>query len=104
MGSTTFKAAAVAMAASTALPPWRSILIPAWAAKGWLVATMPLLLITAERREGNEYFKSPSLQLGHLIGHADILAYFELIGGLLDQNNQKPGGGWLKSYSPGQRV
>jgi hypothetical protein len=52
---------------------------------------MPRLLITAERRDGNEYFKSTSLQLGHLIGHAHILAYFELVEGLLDQNNQEPG-------------
>jgi len=34
------------------------MLMPAWAARGWLVATMPLVLITTERRDGKEYFKS----------------------------------------------
>src|SRR5262245_38104275 len=40
-GSTTLSAAAVAAAASKALPPWPSSLAPAWAASGWAAATMP---------------------------------------------------------------
>jgi len=41
VGSTTFSAAAVATAASKALPPSRRTSRPASAAKGWLVATSP---------------------------------------------------------------
>jgi hypothetical protein len=51
MGSTTFSTAAVATAASTALPPSMRVLSPAMAAKGWLVATMPFFARTVERRE-----------------------------------------------------
>ena len=40
-GSTTFNAAAVAAAASNALPPARRIAAPAWAACGCAAATMP---------------------------------------------------------------
>jgi hypothetical protein len=39
VGSTTVSAIAVATAASKALPPFLSISSPAWAARGWLVAT-----------------------------------------------------------------
>ena len=49
MGSTTFRVAAAAIAASTALPPLISIFIPDIAASGWLVATIPLRAITGER-------------------------------------------------------
>jgi hypothetical protein len=41
VGSTTVSAAAVAIAASTALPPRRSMASPACAASGWPVATTP---------------------------------------------------------------
>ena len=44
-------AAAIATAASTALPPSSSIRNPACAANGWLVATAPLRAITADRRD-----------------------------------------------------
>jgi len=74
MGSTTFKAAAVAMAASIALPPWYSILTPACAARGWLVATIPRLLMTADRRDGNEYFKFMYLQIENSTSRANIVA------------------------------
>ena len=40
-GSVTFSAAAVAAAASNALPPARKIAAPAWAAWGCAAATMP---------------------------------------------------------------
>src|SRR4051812_10143440 len=52
-GSTTFSIAAVAMAASAALPPACKIVKPACAANGWLVATMPRVAITLLRRERN---------------------------------------------------
>jgi hypothetical protein len=52
VGSTTVRQAAMAMAASTALPPFKSISIPAKAARGWLVATAPRLPRTTWRREG----------------------------------------------------
>ena len=51
IGSTTFKVAAVATAASTALPPAMRIRRPAMAANGWLVATMPCVACTVDRRE-----------------------------------------------------
>src|SRR6476661_6692288 len=41
VGSTTVRAIAVAIAASTALPPSSSIFRPACTARGWLVATTP---------------------------------------------------------------
>ncbi len=41
--------AQVAIAASAAVPPARSMSSPTWAARGWLVATIPWLAITAER-------------------------------------------------------
>src|SRR4051812_41006381 len=50
-GSRTGMHAAVATAASTALPPWRRTCKPAWAASGWVVATQ-LRANTGERREG----------------------------------------------------
>ncbi len=53
IGSTTASAAAVATAASTALPPSISILRPAIAARGWLVATIPRRASTGERRDVN---------------------------------------------------
>ena len=49
MGSTTFRVAAAATAASTALPPFMSIFIPDTAARGWLVAIIPFRAITGER-------------------------------------------------------
>ena len=52
VGSTTVRHAAVATAASTALPPWRKICSPAWAAKFCEVATMPFFAKTTLRREG----------------------------------------------------
>ena len=48
-GSTTFNAAAVAMAASNALPPFCSTDMPAWAASGWPAQTMPLRPMTTGR-------------------------------------------------------
>ena len=39
-----------ATAASMALPPAFRMSSPAWAARGWLVATMPRSVITTERR------------------------------------------------------
>ena len=50
-GSTTLRTAALAMAASTALPPSISMRTPAIAARGWLVATIPWVASTVERRE-----------------------------------------------------
>ena len=46
IGSTTFKTAAVAMAASTAFPPFCSMDIPAWEASGWPEQTIPFLPMT----------------------------------------------------------
>src|SRR6266567_5562431 len=40
-GSTTPRASATDTAASTALPPARRVMRPAWAASGWLAATAP---------------------------------------------------------------
>jgi hypothetical protein len=51
VGSTTVSVMAAAMAASTALPPRRRMRRPAWAARGWEVATV-LGAMTADRREG----------------------------------------------------
>src|SRR6056297_1920817 len=51
VGSTTLSAAAVATAASKALPPSRNNWTPASAASGWLVATRPLGAWTVERRD-----------------------------------------------------
>ncbi len=48
-GSVTHSVALAAMAASMALPPWRSTSSPTCTAMGWLVATMPFALITTER-------------------------------------------------------
>src|ERR1700675_2255407 len=49
MGSTTLSTAAVATAASTALPPRMSTCRPACAASGWLVTTIPCCAMTSER-------------------------------------------------------
>lgn len=49
IGSIRVNAAAVATAASMALPPFLSTSRPACAASGWLVVTMPLRAITSER-------------------------------------------------------
>ncbi len=54
IGSTRFSTAAVATAASTALPPFLRISSPASAARGWLVVTMPLRAITSERPWANQ--------------------------------------------------
>src|SRR6185369_1678074 len=53
-------------AASTALPPARRTSRPAWAASGWLVATMPLGAITTERpaRPGRGVSRSPARTRG----------------------------------------
>src|SRR5271167_2050617 len=51
MGSVTFTIAAIAMAASTALPPSFKTCRPTWAASGWLDATMPWGARVAARRE-----------------------------------------------------
>src|SRR5207253_5573390 len=48
-GSVSPSIAAVATAASAALPPCLRICRPAWAASGWLVATMPWRASTSER-------------------------------------------------------
>ena len=48
-GSVTPSIAAVATAASTALPPCFSMSSPACAASGWLVATTPWRASTSER-------------------------------------------------------
>src|SRR6187551_3048734 len=45
-GSTTVRASIVAIAASTALPPWRSIAAPASAARGSAALTRPLVSTT----------------------------------------------------------
>ena len=47
----TFIMADVAMAASAALPPWRRMLRPDWAARGLLAPTMPRWALIMERRE-----------------------------------------------------
>src|SRR5689334_14639751 len=49
IGSTTPSTAAVATAASAALPPRRSTSMPASVARGWLHTTMPLLPKTVDR-------------------------------------------------------
>jgi len=46
IGSTTPKTAAVATAASMALPPFMRMRTPARVASGWLEATMPFLATT----------------------------------------------------------
>ena len=51
-GSVTFRTAAIAMAASTALPPRFSMSRPACDASGWLVATIAWLARTTERPAG----------------------------------------------------
>ena len=51
IGSTTLSMAAVAMAASAAVPPACKMPSPACAARGWLVATMPRRASTLLRRE-----------------------------------------------------
>ena len=48
-GSVTFSTAAIAMAASTALPPRLRMSTPTWEANGWLVATMPCRARTTDR-------------------------------------------------------
>ena len=52
-GSTTASAAAVATAASAALPPDCSTAIPAIVASGWLEATTPLVDRIGERRDSH---------------------------------------------------
>jgi hypothetical protein len=49
IGSTTPNTAAVAIAASTALPPSINTLTPAKVANGWLETTMPFLAMTLDR-------------------------------------------------------
>ena len=54
VGSVTFRAAAAAIAASAAEPPWLRISSPACAAKGCDVATIPRRPITGERLDWKE--------------------------------------------------
>ena len=66
IGSTTLSTAAVATAASIALPPFFRMSSPACAASGWLVATIPLRAITSERRcRGQPSDRSPDTALHH---------------------------------------
>src|SRR5437870_5610771 len=66
IGSTRLSTAAVATAASMALPPFFRISSPACAASGWLVATMPLRPMTSERLCGSQPSdRSPSTALHH---------------------------------------
>ena len=51
-GSVTLSTAAIAIAASHALPPRRSTSTPVCDASGWLVATMPWLARTTDRPAG----------------------------------------------------
>jgi hypothetical protein len=62
MGSKKPKAALVAMAASIAFPPRLSTSSPIWAARGWLVATMPCVARTTLRplRNGARACRSPA--------------------------------------------
>ena len=64
-GSTTFRTAALAIAASTALPPCIRTRIPATAARGWLVATIPCLAKTVDRRESKYIFTLLQRKLLH---------------------------------------
>jgi hypothetical protein len=76
LGSTTFRVAAVQMAASTALPPSIKIRRPAIAARGWLVATIPLVAITVERLESKYMTGDPNTKLKRL-GNASA-AHFQI--------------------------
>ena len=49
VGSISPRAALVAMAASTAFPPFFSTSSPIWAARGWLAATIPCGAIVTDR-------------------------------------------------------
>ncbi len=49
VGSVSPSTASAAMAASTALPPWRMISRAAWVARGWLVAAMAWGAMTSLR-------------------------------------------------------
>src|SRR5207248_4495661 len=48
----TLSTAAIAIAASTAVPPRFNTSRPTWEASGWLVATMPWLARTTDRPAG----------------------------------------------------
>src|SRR6185369_8499337 len=73
MGSIRLRTAAVATAASMALPPFFRMSNPAWAASGWLVVTMPLRAMTSERPCGSHpSARSPSTAL-HQAGFAVAL-------------------------------
>ena len=54
VGSVRPSTAFAAIAASTALPPERSISRPAWVANTWLVATMPRVLNASEREANGD--------------------------------------------------
>jgi len=43
------------------------------------VATIPCLLITAERRDGNECFKAMALLPGNSASHTNILVYCHVV-------------------------
>ena len=52
-GSVTLSMAAIAMAASTALPPRFRMSRPTWEASGWLVATIAWAARTTDRPAGS---------------------------------------------------
>ena len=73
IGSTSVSMAAVATAASMALPPFLRMSSPACAASGWLVATTPLRAITSDRRcDSQPCDRSPGTPL-HQAGLGDAL-------------------------------
>src|SRR5215831_1510898 len=64
IGSTTFRTAAVATAASIALPPCMRTRSPACAASGWLATTIPWGAITSDRVCASQPFeRSPRTAL-----------------------------------------
>src|SRR5262245_37725232 len=79
VGSVTLRAAAVAMAASAALPPRISIERPACEASGWLEATMPRRARTGERYE----LKSGSFGMRKSVDRVPTMVN-SLIDGLVD--------------------
>src|SRR5438552_1091162 len=86
-GSTTVSMAAVATAASTALPPARSVSRPAWAARCWLVATTPCRTTTGMRRDG--YGRSCRFSF---IGEGALLWSIARLGGYTSREGPRSGG------------
>src|SRR5262245_16835118 len=78
-GSVTFSTAAIAIAASTALPPRLSTSRPACDASGWLEATIPSLARAAERPactpENQSGICCPSTVTRHTSATTDAIAY-----------------------------